>query len=265
MKKPHHKAKILLLDIETAPLEVYVWSLWKQNVGLNQIITEWTALSFSAKWLGAKRIIYKDNRHSPDPRDDRAIMQEVWHLINEADVIIAQNGVKFDLRKLNARFVLLGMGPPSPYKVVDTMLASRKHFGFTSNRLAWLSEKLTDIPKSVHPEFPGFELWLGCLAGNIRAWKCMEKYNKVDVLSMEQVYLKIRPWIEGHPNLAIYGDDLEVPACPKCASTDLTCVPKTYKTQTQEYPMYHCNSCGGWSRGRFTVASKEKRSNQLVN
>lgn len=259
------KPKILLLDIETAPNEVYVWSLWKQNVGLNQIITEWTALSYAAKWLGAKRLMYKDNRKADDPRDDRSIMQEVWHLINEADIIVAQNGVKFDLRKLNARFVLLGFGPPSPYKVVDTMIEARKHFAFTSNRLAWLSENLTDTPKSEHPEFPGFELWLGCLAGNIRAWKCMEKYNKIDVVSLEKVYLRIRPWITGHPNVAIYNPDPSKHACPKCGSTDVTEVPKTYKTQTQEYPMYHCNDCGGWSRGRYTVASIKKRKLQLVN
>ena len=32
--------KILFLDIETAPLRAFVWSRWKQNVGLSQTISE---------------------------------------------------------------------------------------------------------------------------------------------------------------------------------------------------------------------------------
>jgi hypothetical protein len=35
----------------------------------------------------------------------------------------------------------------------------------------------------------------------------MRKYNPKDVKGTEDVYLKLRPWIEGHPNLAIYNDD----------------------------------------------------------
>ncbi|CAJ6797142.1 RNase H superfamily protein [Burkholderia pseudomallei] len=40
------KPRILSLDIETSPILGYVWSLWKQNVSLNQIHSEWCILSF---------------------------------------------------------------------------------------------------------------------------------------------------------------------------------------------------------------------------
>jgi hypothetical protein len=49
--------RILFLDIETAPLQSYHWGLWDQNIGLEQIGTEWSILSFSAKWLGERRVI----------------------------------------------------------------------------------------------------------------------------------------------------------------------------------------------------------------
>jgi hypothetical protein len=52
--------RVLTLDIETAPLESYTWGIWDQNIGLNQIKSEWTILSFSAKWLGEKKVIYGD-------------------------------------------------------------------------------------------------------------------------------------------------------------------------------------------------------------
>lgn len=65
--------RVLLIDIETAPVMAYVWSLWKQNVGLNQIAREWNILSFCAKWLHEPEIIYHDIRETP--HDDSTLMQ----------------------------------------------------------------------------------------------------------------------------------------------------------------------------------------------
>jgi hypothetical protein len=48
----------------------------------------------------------------------------------------------------------------------------------------------------------------------------MRRYNIRDVVALEPLYLKLRPWIEGHPNVAVYSDSDEV-ACPKCGSTKL--------------------------------------------
>ncbi len=254
--------KILTLDIETAPIEAYVWSLWKQNVGLNQITTEWSLLSYAAKWLGQKRVIYKDNRDQEDPRDDAALMEDLWHLLNDADIVIAQNGLKFDLRKIRARFILLGYKPFSPVKVVDTMLEARKAFAFTSNKLEWLSDKLSDTKKLKHKKFPGFELWSECLKHNREAWNEMRAYNKVDVLATEEVYLTIRPWVQGHPNIAVF-DDQEHTRCPCCGSANLTQDGHAY-TQVGQYLRYVCE-CGAWSRSRYTVNTIEKRKALLSN
>ena len=43
--------KILVFDIETSPLKAFVWSRWKQNIYLDQTISEWFAISWAAKWL----------------------------------------------------------------------------------------------------------------------------------------------------------------------------------------------------------------------
>ena len=43
--------KILILDIETSPLKAYVWKRWKENISLDQTISEWFMLCWSAKWL----------------------------------------------------------------------------------------------------------------------------------------------------------------------------------------------------------------------
>ena len=49
----------------------------------------------------------------------------------------------------------------------------------------------------------------------------MLKYNKRDVTLLEEVYLRIRPWIKGHPNCANYIDS-KVPICSNCGSKNLT-------------------------------------------
>lgn len=259
--KVRGRPRVLLLDIETAPITAYVWSLWKQNVGLNQIKEEWNILSFCAKWLGEPKIIYDDARH--DPSDDSHLVKQLWDLLDEADIVIAQNGKRFDVPKIQARFLLQGYYPPSPFKVIDTMLMARQQFGFTSNRLEWLTDKLCSTKKSKHNEFPGFELWAECLKGNMDAWDAMRDYNIPDVTSMEELYLILRPWYVGHPNVAIYNDN-DVPACPKCGSENIKQKGWTY-TQAGKYERMHCSSCKGWSRGRYTKNTMEQRHAQFSN
>lgn len=255
------RPKILTLDIETAPLEAWVWSLWKQNVGLNQIVTEWSLLSYAARWLGSKKVIYKDNRDAADPRDDRALLDDLWELLNEADIVVAQNGKKFDMRKIRARFVMLGYRPFSPVRVIDTMLEARAAFAFTSSKLEWMSDKLTSSKKMKHEKFPGFELWKECLSGNVAAWNEMKKYNIQDIKATEELYLVIRPWIQGHPNITIY-DDHEHQRCPCCGSAELTQDGHAY-TQSGQYHRYLCDDCGAWSRSRYTINSLAKRKATL--
>jgi hypothetical protein len=260
-----HEAKIAVLDIETSPILAYVWGLWKQNVGLNQIHTDWSILSYSYKWLGERQVFHHNTggRGAHRVRDDKALMKLLWKTLDDADIIVAQNGVAFDVKKINARFLELEMPPPSPFKVVDTMLEAKKIAKFSSNRLAWLSSILTDTPKSEHKKFPGFELWSECLNDNPEAWKEMQKYNDIDIRATEKVYLKLRPFIIGHPNVAAYDDD-DTRRCPKCGSDALVSRGLAL-TQTGQYKRYQCKSCGGWARGRYTENTPAKRRALLSN
>ncbi len=257
--------RIVTLDIETAPIQSYHWGLWDQNIGLEMVCVEWTILSFSAKWLGDKRVIYKDTggRGAGKVRDDKALLQELWHILDEADIVVAQNGQAFDVKKINARMLMAGMKPYSPIKIVDTMLVAKKHFSFTSNKLAWMSEHLTTAKKQVHKLFPGFELWAECLKDNAKAWAEMKKYNCVDTIATEELYLKVLPWIEGHPNVGNYSS-AETIVCPKCGSDDVQKRGSAY-TQTGQYHRYQCKACGGWARSRKTTNTKTKRDSLLSN
>lgn len=262
--KPEYKGpKIIVLDIETAPIIAYTWGLWKQNIGLDQILQDWTVLSYSAKTLGNSKIRYMDVSKQSDFYNDRAIMQSLWKELDEADVVVTQNGIRFDHRKINARFLALGMPPPSPYKCIDTKVEAQKVAAFTSNKLEWLARVLTDERKSAHSKFPGFKLWLECLKGNKEAWAEMRKYNPQDIIATEEVYLKLRPFIDGHPNMGVYTED-NTKRCPNCGSDEVK--QKGYRyTQTGKYPRYHCADCGAWSRGGYTENTIAKRKSLLRN
>lgn len=256
--------RILVLDIETAPLESYTWGIWEQNVGVDQIKTEWSVLSYAAKWLGKKKVIYNDTSGSgPDTvRDDAILVGEIRLLLDEADLVVAQNGSRFDVKKINARLIMLGFGPYSPIRVIDTLLVAKRHFAFTSNKLEWQSKYLTDSPKSKHKKFPGFELWLEVLKDNPLAWAEMKKYNIQDVIATEKLYLKQRPWIDQHPNLGTFSDKAEA-VCPKCGSDHVHA--NGYRVlQLGKYRRYHCQACGAWSRGKQLVATAAARREKLV-
>jgi hypothetical protein len=188
--------KVLILDIETAPMVGYVWSLWDQNIPLNMLQRDWFMLSFSAKWLGSpeSEIHYKDQRGKKGKslQNDKPLLQRLHKLMDEADCILTQNGISFDIKKINAKFIEHNMEPPSPYKQIDTLRMAKKLFGFTSNKLEYMTKKFcVKYKKQEHAEFSGFKLWDECLRGNIKAWKCMEKYNTFDVLSLEELFTKM--------------------------------------------------------------------------
>lgn len=254
--------RIVTLDIETFPNLVFTWGLFQQNVGLNQIVRDWSLASVCWKWLDEKKTHYADC--SANPLDDSGLLEQIWKVLDEADIVVGQNSKHFDIRKINARLIEKGYRPPSPYKQIDTKVEAKKVAMFTSNRLEWLSQHLTDQAKDKHTDFPGFELWSECLKGNPKAWASMRKYNPTDVLATEKVYLKLRPWIEGHPNIANNLPGQTKAACPKCGSEDVQ-HRGTARTQVGAYRRMQCQSCGGWSRTRYTLNTISERRGLLAN
>lgn len=264
-KKNEKRAKVLLLDIETAPLIAYCWGLWDQTVGLNQIQSDWYVLSWSAKWLGEPKtkIMYMDQRDKPDIEDDKEILTHMWNLLDEADVVIGHNLRRFDIKKLNTRFLLHGMKPPSSYRTEDTLTMAKSKFSFTSNKLAYLTDKLcVKYKKLSHGKFAGFSLWKQCLANNEKAWKEMELYNKYDVLSLEELYMILAPW-SSKINFNVYTQDSSETVCV-CGSTDYSLNGYAY-TSAGKYQRYRCTSCGKEVREGQNLLGKDKRKNMKRN
>lgn len=259
VKKTPTGPRVLIFDLETAPMLAYVWSLWDDNVPLDRLISDWYVLSWSAKWLGEKEIMYMDQRDAKDIEDDKKIMKGIWKLLDEADVVITQNGKRFDVPKLNTRFIMHGMQPPSPFKHIDTYQIAKRKFAFSSNKLAFLTSKLCATTKSDHKKFPGFSLWKACLNGDPAAWKEMEKYNKLDVSSLEELYYKISPW-DKSVDLGPYWDAND-PTC-HCGSKSFIKFGYGFKP-SGKFQRHRCKECGKTYLDKVNLLSKEKRSKIL--
>lgn len=257
--------KILLLDIETAPKKAWVWGMFKQTVGLSQLVDDWYMLCWCAKWLGDKKVmssaIWDFKRHySQYPEDDFLAVEKLHELMCEADIIVAHNGDRFDVPSVNTRFVIHGMQPPDKYQTYDTLKAARSNFKFTSNRLDALGRFL-GVGRKV--ETGGFDLWAKCLDKDKKSQKKMVDYCKQDVNLLEEVYLKLRPWDSRHPNVTIYGS-CDRPRCNVCGSEHVHSKGLSY-TRTQFYRRWKCQECGHNMRSRFTEVDKEQRKNILTS
>lgn len=256
--------KVLILDIETLPMEVYAWSMWNQNFGLEQVIKHTTILSWSAKWLGAPEdtVMYQDVRHEEDIRNDKNILEPLRSLLEEADCLITQNGVRFDIPKINYRLAFHKFKPYAKPKDIDTLKIAKSVFGFDSNKLAHLTDMFcTKYVKSGHTKFPGFTLWKECLKGNLEAFKEMEHYNKIDVLSLEELYMDhLMPW-DDTVNFAAWSDEYKF-RC-NCGNDEFVKV-KPKITKKSKFEQVACTDCGKIHRSSSNQFSKERRAELKV-
>jgi hypothetical protein len=240
--------KILLYDLETSPNLGYVWGKYETNVLSYKNETE--ILSVAWKWLGEKKTHVKTRADFKD-KTDKSICQVIWDLMDEADIVVAHNGIQFDNKTSNARFAAHGMPPPSTFRTIDTLRVARSAFKFNSNKLNDLCEHL-NIGSKV--KTGGFELWLACISGDKKAYKKMGTYNKRDVELLEKVYLKFRPWIQNHPNVALIAERPD--DCPRCASKSFKSKGLRY-TQRSVYRLYRCNDCHGVFSGNKSLKQGE--------
>ena len=248
--------KILVIDIETKPLKAYCWGLFDQNISLDMIIEDWSVMSWAAKWLGNDHIFYQDLSENDDYTNDELIIRGIFELLNECDAVLTQNGKRFDIPKLNAKFVEYKLGLPAPYKHIDNYTIKKK-LGLTSKKLEYTTNKFNEQYKKLkHGKFPGMSLWIECLKGNKEAWSEMKEYNIHDVLSLEELYVNHLRKFDSTLNFGVYTG---TGGCMNCGSNDLTEKEHSY-TKTGAFKTYLCNRCGTYSTSRNNELSKSIKS-----
>ena len=245
--------KTLYLDIETAPNLAWVWAKYEQNViSYADPGREKYCLCFSYKWE------HEDETHvvsqidfptafKKDKHDDSRVMQALWDLLDEADIVIGHNVRKFDLKSINAFFIRNGMTAPSPYQTVDTLVLARSNFGFNSNSLKDLAITLgLPVQKG---SAGGFETWLGCMEGDADSWDQMIKYAKIDTELLPILYKRLRPFCKGLPSLNFIDPD----GCPVCDEGENLLQKRGFRyTKVNRFQVWQCQSCMCYSSSRMS-------------
>ena len=261
--------KILLYDLETSMIQAYVWGLWQQNVNINAIIEDWYIICWSAKWLGTDKMLNssvhtEQSGLGPRTRDNEfVVVHKLWSLVDEADILVAYNGKRFDRKKMNAKFLEYGLPEPTPYKVIDPMLIVKGNFALTSNKMDFVTKYIDS--NDAGKLNTNLQLWIDAMNDDTDALDRMQTYCDEDINVLERVYMAVRHWDKNAPNLALHYDDDAV-RCNSCASTDLQPIPnKTHNTNLSRFNIVRCNNCSKILRTRDNILSKDKRKSLLMN
>ncbi len=249
----HPEPKTLIFDVETSLDILASYGLREQYHSPNNILQDWYFICFGWKWLGGKRIydysILDDaKRFKKCFHDDYAVIKRLHELLSDVDIIIGHNMARFDWRKFMARVIYHRLPPIPKPAIIDTLKEARKIAAFTSNRMDYLASHLGVENKLHHAG----DMWLRVLRGDAKAIQEAVTYCRGDIATTEALYLRLRPYMETHPNFALWRAD-GIEACEKCGSEDIQSR-GTRITKTRRYRRYQCQCCGAWSNGTVAIA-----------
>lgn len=237
--------KILLWDIEASMAKVYTYDLFKPLIGYKDVIEPSRMIAFSAKWKGKRGVLFESEYHS-----SRKEMLEALHaLLDEADIVVGYNIKRYDIPWVNGEFIVEGMTPPSPYKVIDLYQLVKTHSRFLSKKLDYVSGRLLDDHKK---QYSMAEMWR--IVDNPatddetrrKEWNRMRTYAKKDTALLDPLLDELLPWVKmPHP---VSTDAEHGVTCHNCGSSDLQRRGFAL-TLVGRYQRFRCSSCGAWFRG----------------
>jgi len=236
--------RTLLLDMELSyALGYFFPSKHPQYMHARQVKHHQFIVCAAYKWLHeTSRYVIKitDKPNRRHIRDCRHIAVKLMELMEQADLIVAHNGISFDLKHMNTVFSDYGLGPPPEKKVIDTLRIARQHFAFFGNDLDSLSKRFGGPGKSTRPD------WIRLTELDEEEIEKAARYCLDDVTELERVFLNIRPWVKRYPHIKERGGIME---CAVCQSTRLQ-KRGTDWDGNRQYLRVKCLECGHNNRGK---------------
>ena len=215
----NNKPVVCFWDIETSHIVAATFGLYNQDISHENIIQDWFIISGAWKKStekGVKAISVNDFKRK-SPTDDYGVVKALRDALEDVDILVHHNGDKFDLKKLTARLIYHGLPPLPKIVTIDTLKEVKKIAQFTSNRLDYLGTVLVGKGK----EHTSKGLWLAALKGDKHAIEEMVAYNKIDVIRLEQVYYKLKPYIKNPPHMGVLLSKVRGCSCPSCGGENI--------------------------------------------
>lgn len=239
---PTARPRVLFFDIESAGVQ-----------GLRA--DRGFVVCFGYKWLGEKTtnvLTIKDYAaFRRDPHDDSALLKDVLKIMEEADLVVAHYGAKFDLPFLRSRIAKAGLKPLPQTRNTDTCLIARSYFKLSSNRLDNLAEFLDCSERKMEKGHGWPDWWMGVLKGDKASIDKMAVYCAQDVRTLEAVYMKMRNIIPQR-YLVHHGIGLDHYVCAACGGA--VQMRGTYYSEKKIWRRFQCKECGKWGREDKAIA-----------
>lgn len=244
--------RVLIFDIETSPILVWTFyigskvSISHLNIKEGQKID---IICICYKWAGEKKIHTLD--WGLNKQNSADMIEKFSKIIDQADVVISQNGDSFDLKHINTQRLLHNQDPILWPTSEDTLKMFRKYFKFLSNKQDYVASLLTGVGK----DRMVLQDWIDVVQHkNSKAMKKMVRYCCSDVLGLSRVWNRIKKHCKpkAHRGL-IMGE--KVSSCENCGSTNV----HKYGTRPVVllrglYQKYKCQACGHAWRGSKKLA-----------
>jgi uncharacterized protein YprB with RNaseH-like and TPR domain len=254
--------KILFWDIETS-----IKRSWHFNqdgyLGSDLIDKDFFILTHAWQWNDGEIESTRISGEDASKENDFDVVLKAWSLLDNADIVVGHNLDKFDIKKINARFLKWGLQPPSSYKTIDTYKLAKRKFGLTFKSLKYLCEYL-NLPVQKLPH-SGVNLWINATLGDDDAIDDMVTYNRGDIPTLKMVFEKLMSWGTGATNIGYMKqrkEEIETILCPSCGSDDIEPLNKSAFTGVNSYQAYRCKSCKGVSRSNSV---REGRATKLIS
>jgi hypothetical protein len=255
------KQRVLLIDIETSLNIAYTFAtkFKKENKdNENEIVDyfqESRLLSFAYQWFeeGKKMDIIclteNDFKGRNTTEKNEKLIKALFEVLNQADIVVAHNGERFDIKKINTYFIEHRLTPPKPVKLFDTCKFARYKFYFNSNSLDDLLKHFGFKGKKMIADKK--DLWIKLTLGkaNKKDWEVLREYNKQDVEGLRKLYLLFRPYTLRHPPVYISDAGL----CPLCGSKKLQKRGWEVTLGGLKRQRYQCQNCGKWLLSQWTI------------
>jgi len=181
--------KVLVYDIETSYNIVSSWRTgYNLNIPVSNIIKERAIICVSWKWVGEDKVY---NLTWDKNQCDKFLLEQFINVMNDADLLVAHNGDRFDLKWIRTRALKHGLDMLPFYQQHDTIKTAKRYFNFNSNKLDYISSFLGHEGK-IKTEY---ELWDKIILHKDKdALIEMVKYCDEDVRQLEKVYLDLLNW-----------------------------------------------------------------------
>lgn len=187
-KSPINPVRVAVFDIETTGL----------NASFGRVLTAAIQFYGPDELVTFRADEYKDWNKGLRS-DDREIVSDILASLEKADIVIAHNGVGFDMAFLRTRAIMHKLPVVHPRKIVDPVLLARRTFRFHSNRLDAIAQMLgCDFQKT--PLAPKY--WIKAMGdGDKESLDYIMEHNIADVFVLEEVARTVMPYIKTIDNI----------------------------------------------------------------